>query len=82
MGDHHHSGAGRVSRDKCVDAGLVIHDVEFRHGHGHATGNGHFLYDIAQFAFIAVAGVWVNRPCTHHFGNAASTSCKVYPAYE
>jgi len=45
MGDHHNRLSGAVAGYKGVDAGFLVHHVEFRHRH--AAGDGHFLNNIA-----------------------------------
>ena len=57
--------AGFVAGGEGVDAVLVVHDVDLRHGH--AGGDGHFLDDVEQFAFVGIVRVRVDETSAHHF---------------
>ena len=62
--------AGFVAGGEGVDAVLRVHDIDLRHGH--AGGDGHFLDDIEQFAFVGIGRVRVDEPAAHHFRNHAA----------
>jgi hypothetical protein len=47
--------AGFVAGGEGVDAVLVVHDINLRHGH--AGRDGHFLDDVEQLAFVGVGRV-------------------------
>ena len=78
MGDDHDGLTGSVAGHKSVDAGFLIHHIEFRHRD--TTGNSHFLNDVAQFALVTVAGIGVNGPGANHFGDPVATSRQINPA--
>ncbi len=62
--------AGLVSGGEGVDAVLVVHDVDLRHGH--AGRDGHFLDDVEQLAFVRIGRVRADEPRAHHFRNRAA----------
>ena len=49
--------AGLVAGGEGVDAVLLVHDIDLRHGH--AGGDGHFLDDVEQLAFVGIGRVRV-----------------------
>ena len=44
-----------VTGGEGVDAVFLVHDIDLRHGH--AGGDGHFLDDIEQLAFVGIGRV-------------------------
>ena len=80
MRHHHHRLARCVAGNKGVDAGFLIHDIKL--GNRHATGDGHFLDNIAQFALVGVTGIRIDGACAHHFGNSATAAGQVNPAQQ
>ena len=62
--------AGFVAGGEGVDAVLLVHDINLRHGH--AGGDGHFLDDVEQFAFVGIGRVGFDEPSAHHFRNGAA----------
>ena len=63
--------AGGVAGGEGVDAALVVEDIDLRHGD--AGGDGHFLDDIEQLAFVQVGGVLIHQPPAHQSGHGAAT---------
>jgi hypothetical protein len=49
--------AGLVAGGEGVDAVLLVHDIDLRHRH--AGGDGHFLDDVEQLAFVGIGRVRV-----------------------
>jgi hypothetical protein len=66
--------AGLVAGGEGVDAVLVVHDIDLRHGH--AGGDGHFLDDVEQLAFVGIGRVRIDQPRAHHFRNRAAAGGK------
>ena len=51
--------AGFVAGGEGVDAILLVHDIDLRHGH--SGGDGHFLDDVEQLAFVGIAEFGLTR---------------------
>jgi hypothetical protein len=62
--------AGFVAGGEGVDAVLLVHDIDLRHGH--AGGDGHFLDDVEQLAFVGIGRVRFDEASAHHFRNHAA----------
>ena len=62
--------AGLVAGGEGVDAVLLVHDIDLRHGH--AGGDGHFLDDVEQLALIGIVRVRIDGASAHHFRNDAA----------
>ncbi|OQB88778.1 MAG: hypothetical protein BWX84_02777 [Verrucomicrobia bacterium ADurb.Bin118] len=56
---------GRVPGGEGIDAVLLVHHVDLRHGH--AGGEGHFLNHVAEPAFVGIGGVGRNEPAAKRF---------------
>ena len=63
-----------------VEAGLVVHHVDGRHGH--ARGDGHFLDDVEQAAFAEVGGVRIEAAPAGHLGDGAAAVAHLRPFVE
>ena len=70
--DGDHRIARRVPGGKGVDAILIVEHIDFRHGH--AGGDGHFLDDVEQFAFVRIHRVGINEPSAKGFRHHAATA--------
>ena len=55
--------ASRVAGSEGVDATLIFQNVNLRHRH--TGGDGHFLNNIEQLAFVRVDGVLTDEPTAH-----------------
>ena len=64
--------AGGVAGGEGVDAGLIVHDIDL--WHGHAGGDGHFLDDVEQLAFIEVGGVGTDEASAERFSYGAAAA--------
>ena len=62
--------AGGVAGGEGVDALLLVHHIDLRHGH--AGGERHFLDDVQQLALVEVRAVRIQQPPAHHGRNRAA----------
>ena len=62
--------ASGVTGGEGIDTVLLVQHINERHGH--AGGNGHFLDDVKQLAFVGIGGVLADLRAAHQTGHGAA----------